>query len=348
MLTFAPGRPRHTQRPAAATARFAAPLLLLLFCLVLFASPAAASSGDRLPEFNKCIEICERENCGPDAEHQTPIPFHRRLLLWTCPAECDYTCQHIITARRLAASPPQPVVQFHGKWPFRRFLGIQEPMSVLFSAGNFLAHYDGLRNKILPHMPKNYSLRPYYVTLACVNMTAWFFSFVFHTRDFLVTEQLDYFGAGACVLYGLYYTFVRVFRLDRPNPRRRSLLRLWTVTCGAMYVAHFAYLKLWKWDYGYNMAASVVCGAVQNGLWSWFSFNKYRQSRRMWAAWPGIVVAWVFLAMSMELLDFAPVGGAVDAHSLWHLGTIAPTVLWYNFLVKDAQDDLATLARVKN
>jgi len=47
------------------------------------------------------------------------------------------------------------------------------------------------------------------------------------------------------------------------------------------------------------------------------------------------------LAMSLELLDFPPWMGMVDAHSLWHLGTVLPTVLWYNFLIRDAQEDIA-------
>jgi post-GPI attachment to proteins factor 3 len=206
---------------------------------------------------------------------------------------------------------------------------MQEPFSVLFSAGNLLAHYDGLYNKILPNIPASYPLRPYYVMLAYVGMVTWFFSLVFHMRDFPFTEQLDYFAAGASVLYGMYYTPIRLFRLDLPTPRRRSVLHAWTGVCIILYAAHVAYLKLWKWDYGYNMAANVVCGAVQNALWSWFSFNKYKKSRRAWAAWPGIVVAWVMIAMSLELLDFPPLWGAIDAHSLWHLGTIAPAVLWY-------------------
>jgi hypothetical protein len=45
--------------------------------------------------------------------------------------------------------------------------------------------------------------------------------------------------------------------------------------------------------------------------------------------------------MSLELLDFPPWKGMIDAHSLWHLGTVLPTVLWYNFLVRDAQEDIA-------
>ncbi len=262
-----------------------------------------------------------------DTSNSTAL--HRRLLLWTCPGECDYTCQHIITERRLASDPPLSVEQFHGKWPFQRLLGMQEPASVLFSVGNFLAHYDGLYNKVRERIPASYPMRPFYEMFAYVGMAAWVFSSIFHTRDFRATEQLDYFAAGAYVLYGLYAAVVRIWRLDRQTPKCKSLLRTWTVACLGLYAAHVAYLKLWRWDYTYNMAANVAVGAVQNLLWSWFSFRRYKESRRAWAAWPGIVVAWLLVAMSLELLDFAPIAGALDAHSLWHLGTIAPTVLWY-------------------
>jgi hypothetical protein len=204
---------------------------------------------------------------------------------------------------------------------------MQEPLSVLFSLGNLAAHYYGLHHKILPLLPAGYTMRPFYIVLARLGMVTWFLSAVFHTRDFKVTEQLDYFAAGASVLYGMYYAAVRVWRLDRPGNRRA--LRMWTGTCAGLYACHVAYLGLWRWDYAYNTLACVVCGVVQNGLWSWFSWVRFRQTRQAWAVWPGVVVMWVVMAMSLELFDFAPLWGSLDAHSLWHLGTIAPAVLFY-------------------
>jgi post-GPI attachment to proteins factor 3 len=224
---------------------------------------------------------------------------------------------------------------------------MQEPASVLFSLGNFYAHYRGLTAKIRPLIPATYGLRPYYALLAYVGMASWVFSAIFHTRDFGVTEKLDYFAAGASVLYGLYYTPIRLFRLDKtgsPDPRvleqtllsqpkntssQTWILPLWTLLCVSLYAAHVAYLTLWTWDYGYNMGANVAIGIVQNLLWSWFSLRRFQQKRRWWAATPGLVVAWVMMVMSLELLDFPPIWGVLDAHSLWHLGTIAPTVFWY-------------------
>ncbi|CAH0001250.1 unnamed protein product [Clonostachys byssicola] len=318
-------------------------VLSLSLLLVFFTDFAHASIGDRLPEFGQCLEICKTENCGTGTAH-TPIPLLHRLLLWNCASECDYSCQHIITNRRVQSG--QPVVQFHGKWPFHRFLGMQEPLSVLWSLGNLLAHWDGLR-KVRASIPSSYPLRPFYVALAWVGIASWSFSALFHTRDFPVTEQLDYFAAGANVLYGMYYTPIRIFRVDLPTPRRRSFLRVWSFLCASLYLLHVGYLKGIRWDYTYNMAANVACGIVQNILWSWFSYDRYRKSRRTWAIWPGLVVCWVMFAMSMELFDFPPWFGTVDAHSLWHLMTIFPTILWYNFLVKDAHDDMAGSERLK-
>lgn len=143
------------------------------------------------------------------------------------------------------------------------------------------------------------------------------------------------------MLYGMYYTPIRIFRMDQGGKKAKSVLKAWTLLCIAMYVGHVGYLKWWDWDYTYNMTANVVVGVIHNSLWSWFSFQKYRRSKRLWATWPGLVVAWIMLAMSFELLDFPPWWGCLDAHSLWHLGTVGPTMIWYNFLLKDALDDIA-------
>jgi len=237
-----------------------------------------------------------------------------------------------VTASRVAAG--QPVVQFHGKWPFARLGGAQEPLSVLFSLANLWAHARGLR-RIRRAIPASYPARPYYVALALISCAAWVLSAVFHARDFRLTERLDYFGAGATVLYGLYYTVVRLARLYRPGAdgRRRSVLRLWTLICAALYAAHVGFLTLVRWDYGYNMAANVAVGAVQNALWSAYSVRRWRRTGRPWAAWPGLAVAWLVMAMGLELFDFPPLWGALDAHSLWHAGTVAPAVLWYKCVV---------------
>ena len=155
---------------------------------------------------------------------------------------------------------------------------------------------------------------------------------VFHTRDFNVTEKLDYFAAGASVMYGLYFAAIRIFRLDREdglNGKAGTILRLWTLICAGCYLMHVGYLTFVRFDYTYNMAANVVVGLIQNVLWTWFSITRFRKVGRLWAAWPGLIVFWIIFAMSLELFDFPPWWGMVDAHALWHLGTVGPTIWWY-------------------
>jgi len=219
---------------------------------------------------------------------------------------------------------------------------LRADVGMVFQSFNLFAHKSILDNVTLGplkarRLPKREAHDRAMELLARVGIASWVFSAVFHTRDFQATEELDYFAAGANVLYGMYYTPIRVFRLDRNTPRRRSLLRVWSLLCASLYLCHVAYLKLVRWDYTYNMAANVAAGVVQNILWSWFSYNRYRTSRRTWAIWPGLVVAWVMFAMSMELFDFPPWLGCIDAHSLWHLMTIGPTLLWYKYVTSLAR-----------
>lgn len=205
---------------------------------------------------------------------------------------------------------------------------MQEPFSVVFSLFNYLAHDWGM-NKLRESIPQSYPLRKYYLLFGYFGLASWIFSIIFHTRDFYWTEKLDYFAAGASVLYGMYFTPIRIFRLYREGRRRRSVLRVWTMFCLTLYAMHVGYLTLWSWDYTYNMAANVAVGIVQNILWTAFSIYQFQKVQRTWAAWPGLIVAWIILAMGLELFDFAPWDRMIDAHSLWHLGTVGPTIWWY-------------------
>lgn len=220
---------------------------------------------------------------------------------------------------------------------------MQEPASVLFSFLNLLGHQWGLR-QLRARLPPRYPMRKYYLWLGRLGCASWIFSMIFHTRDFNLTEKLDYFAAGASVLYGLYYGVIRVFRLEgevgeekrrargtagRDVNRRATLRRAWTAVCVAAYISHVSYLSFVRFDYTYNMAANVVVGVLQNLLWSGFAIYRYRQTGQVWTLWPLGVVWFISAAMGLELFDFPPFGGMVDAHSLWHLGTVAPVFWWY-------------------
>lgn len=316
--------------------------IVLLLCAIFFASPVLASFGDRLPEFQTCLARCVETECN--SNRQT-LPLYMRLLFWTCPQNCDYVCQRLVTASRIHQD--LSIEQFHGKWPFLRMLGIQEPASVLFSILNFIPHYYGL--KAIRNLTASSgaasditALTPFlvivYKTFALVGMNAWIWSSVFHVRDFVLTERLDYFSAGLTVLYGFFTATIRVFRLDLPKYAHFRYLLIFI--CIIAYISHVSYLSFVTFSYSYNMLANVVVGLLQNIMWIYHSIRSYTASKttignRNWKLWPGMIVLSITLAMSFELFDFAPILDILDAHALWHAGTVLPTIWWYAYMKKD-------------
>ncbi|KAK6333855.1 hypothetical protein TWF730_004037 [Orbilia blumenaviensis] len=320
------------------------PVFFLLFVLLvaLFSPLCSASTGDELPEFKNCVQGCIRQQC--DIDSPKPLPLHLRLLFWNCPSECDYVCQRRVTHDRIERA--ESIEQFHGKWPFYRVLGVQEPFSVIFSILNGMQFYRGL-HLIRKEFPSAYPPKAIFIFGAYVGMAAWFFSAVFHTRDSIPTERLDYFAAGGLVLFNLFYAPIVIFRPFKSTPTSsRSEQKFspwvyaWAAICIIAYISHVSFLQFIRFDYTYNMAANVVVGLCQNLLWLYYSFTRYDRERRPWAFWPGFIVVWMSCAMSLELLDFPPLFDALDAHSLWHAATIMPAMWMYRFLAREAKDDV--------
>ncbi|ODQ49305.1 hypothetical protein PICMEDRAFT_99118 [Pichia membranifaciens NRRL Y-2026] len=335
-----------------------------------------ASQGDQLPEFKRCVKYCDILTCDnvdhyPDVIpstymnllkdenlvnlfEKTPISFHLSLLGWDCSSNCDYQCQRLVTDDRIAEG--LKVYQFHGKWPFVRVLGVQELFSTLFSIGNWIPNFLGFK---LLWKQYNAELRKTnmdmanlywtYMHIAVVSMCAWFFSTIFHLKDTWDRERLDYFFAGMTVLTGFYAVSVRFFKLYLVENNMKR--KIFGTICILLYLGHVTRL-LFDWSYTYNMQANVVIGLVQNFLWVYLSiyqFQKISSSKLSfienvtrqeynWTLTPTLLVLSVFFGMSFELFDFPPVLQLLDAHAMWHFVTIWPTLFWYPYLVKDAQE----------
>ena len=95
-----------------------------------------ASAGDRDPVYRGCVEECT-VGCG-----QTLRPTWSSVG-WSCASDCEYGCMHARNAERLALG--RATLQYNGKWPFVRVLGMQEACAVAFSLANLAAHASGLR-----------------------------------------------------------------------------------------------------------------------------------------------------------------------------------------------------------
>ncbi|XP_066301996.1 post-GPI attachment to proteins factor 3-like [Branchiostoma lanceolatum] len=288
-----------------------------------------ASLGDRSYHFLTCLQTFESTKCrGAELEHfNANQPRYMRLLGWDCSEECKYECMWE-TVQAFQRNG-QDVPQFYGKWPFVRVLGAQEPASVVFSVLNGLAHLimvGVFRSRVPKEAPLYWTVNVY----ALVAVNAWVWSTVFHTRDLVWTERLDYFSATSIILFQLFHCY------------RRCVGGTWrSVVFGAvllrLFAGHVYYLSAVKFDYGYNMKAMVTVAVVNGALWLGLAVKNRKQSH-MWKCGAAIIL--VNLFGLLEVGDFPPIWWAFDGHALWHAGTAPVVLLWYSFLIDDCREQL--------
>jgi hypothetical protein len=309
---------------------------LAVFCLLLFVIGCIASSGDQLLEYRACVDVCSQRT---DA---SSLALHLRLLNWNVEEDCGYRCMKSLTQHAIKTG--DRVHQFHGKWPFHRVYGIQEPASVLFSILNGVMHYK-YHGILKRSIPDSYYLKRFYIGITVIGMNAWIWSSVFHTRDTPVTEKFDYFSAGLYILYALCVAVIRIFYV-----RRFTLV--WILFCLCMYMGHVYYLASRpRFDYSYNMTACIIVGLLQTNTWLIWSIYQYTpwgdKQRRPYAWMVGLSVLLVSGAMSLEVFDFPPYLGTLDAHSLWHAATIPLAPLFYQFLLHDTTFEISRATNAK-
>ncbi|XP_027061964.1 uncharacterized protein [Coffea arabica] len=322
--------------------------IIVLPCLV---GVLDASAGDADPLYRDCVRECEttgcvRERCFTNCKFllngssidgpwymQEPLFLHWRQ--WDCQSDCRYHC--MVEREKERAAVNQGPVKYHGKWPFRRLYGFQEPVSVAFSALNLAMHFHGwLSFFILLHykLPLKQDKQPYYDftglwhIYALLSMNSWFWSAVFHSRDVVLTERLDYSSAVALLGYSLILAILRSF-----NVRDEAGRVMVAAPLLAFITTHILYLNNYKMDYGWNMQVCVVMAVTQLVVWAVWAGVTHHPSR--WKLW--IVVVGGGLAMLLEIYDFPPYKGYVDAHALWHATTVPLTFIWWSFIRDDAE-----------
>lgn len=306
------------------------------------------STGDGSLVFNECLEECWIENCTNKNDQNDTIsdiiikpikipfderqPLHLRLLGWSCIEECKYECMWL-TVDIFHRIYKFKVPQFYGKWPFIRVFGIQEPVSVLASVLNLISNLymiNKMRKRMLIKAP--FKLLWNSFGMVCVN--AWIWSSIFHTRDTLFTEMMDYFSAFALILFQFNSFFVRVLKL-RKSPNAQFLRYSINLFCMMYYLYHIYYLSSVKFDYGYNMKMNIIFGALNSLCWIvWSIYNYYANKMHyVWRCALSVILFDVF--MTLEVFDFSPIFWSIDSHALWHITTVIIPFFWYQFLIDD-------------
>ncbi|CAG8578375.1 6514_t:CDS:1 [Ambispora gerdemannii] len=305
---------------------------IIFFVIFYICVPTAvASRGDHASEFQECVEKCRQSSCSSN----TLLPFILRLFMWSCEDECKYECMHEIHSKALNSN--QEIVQYYGKWPFHRLWGMQEPASVLFSFLNGYTHYRYL-SIIRRTIPDTYYMKKFYIGYAYACINSWFWSAIYHSRDFPHTEKLDYFSAAFSILFSFLFTSIRIFHI-----RSRRIIFVLATLCLLAFLAHISYLTFVTFDYGYNIVANGAVGFAHNFIWVWWSWKNWHSRPDAWR--PFAAVIYVAIAMCLEIFDFPPVWGVLDAHALWHASTIPLNGFWYEFLIGDASIESLSVKR---
>ncbi|GLH15920.1 Post-GPI attachment to proteins factor 3 [Gryllus bimaculatus] len=252
-------------------------------------------------------------------------PFVRNM--WSCDDDCHYHCMWdtVNSFRERSWDVPQ----FHGKWPFIRIFGLQEPASVLFSIFNLVAHFimfRQFRQEVRKTSPMYYLWHAYAVV--CLN--GWFWSAVFHARDVPFTEKMDYFCAFSMVLFSFFSMILRLLQ-----GRYTFVAIFLSVFCIIFFIHHVTYLSLVHFDYSYNMLANVAVGAVTTLGWLMWASLVRKQQPYVWRCAAFSVLTG--LCVCFEVIDFPPILWIVDAHSLFHLSTAGLPILFYRFLIDDCK-----------
>ncbi|CAF3849123.1 unnamed protein product [Rotaria sp. Silwood1] len=306
----------------------------ILFLILSLNHIVFASSGDKHYLYQACLNHCKQINCSTSLGLQD---FHKKqtffeyIFQWSCQDECSYQCMWK-TVDDMQVNG-HSIEQFHGKWPFIRFLGIQEPASTLFSILNLLSNYI-FGYQVLRHYLK-YGVHPLYsmwMIFCLISMNAWIWSTIFHTHDKPLTEIFDYIGAISLVFSQFACCIIRVGY----RTKYMRLTKLATLFLLIFFLYHAYYLLFIKMDYGYNMKINIIVGILNVICWLlWSIINFISGKIYVWRCAVSVILAMVFAAL--ELTDFVPIAWIIDAHSLWHFFTIFLPILWYRFIVDDSR-----------
>ena len=224
-------------------------------------------------------------------------------------------------------------VKYFGKWPFQRLLGMQELCSVVFSLANLAAHAHNLcklRSACSSAVGaiEGSSVQGLWLVYSLTSINAWWWSAVFHARDTYLTERLDYLSADVSIVAGLYVSIVRTCACERLHSR--LLLALLLITGTGL---HFRHMLMVKFDYGLNVGLCVAIGVLQQLMWCTWALQQ-RHPQKWHLVW---FIVLINAALSLEILDFPPLVGLLDAHAMWHLCTIPLTYMWYSFVLADVK-----------
>jgi hypothetical protein len=300
-------------------------LAILLFG---FSQDVSCSLGDKDPIYQSCRSACISYTCSMQ---RTARSLDLMIFGWSCQENCSYTCMH--ESRQLRENRGLPMVQYHGKWPFLRVLGMQEFFSVFFSLVNIVPHAQFFLFALDYELPLHYFAVQVH---SLCGVIAFMFSAIFHCRDMPMTEKLDYAGAfifALSLFAGMISCVLESYGKFSPVTYHALNILLFIFAIGHLY-----YLFGIKFNYGWNMNVIISISILMGLLSIIFAFRKNFQNGA-WKVATSCVLALLF-GLFFEVFDFPPIWLLIDAHSCWHAATGLITFLFYSYFQTDIANSL--------
>jgi len=249
-----------------------------------------------------------------------------------CQDRCIYNAHYECTEHNWSRGGLKTFKLF-GRWPMKRVWIFEEFASMVFCTLSVITHLYLLRKYSKATKPADDGSNGYgFQTAFKLYYILWSITFfcasIFHTKDTLLTERLDYYSAIVAIIYTNYATWLRVFWIKKP---------LWQFLLALPFVFyttyHLYYMQFVSFDYGYNIIVVIVVGIINSLLWlGWCFYTRYTY------IWNNLFTQLLMGCMSsFELFDFPPLFGYIDPHSIWHACIMVVAVLFTNFLIADAQ-----------
>ncbi|KAI4383087.1 hypothetical protein MLD38_008967 [Melastoma candidum] len=324
---------------------------VVLACLCCFTGSLDASVGDADPIYRSCVEECETSGCAGDYCFQhckfssdgKPIdgpwymqePLYLKWKQWDCRSDCRYHCMLAREEERknLGGQP----LKYHGKWPFFRVYGIQEPVSVALSVLNLSLQFHGWMSFFIlvsyklhlrPNRTTYYEYTGLWHVYGILAMNSCFWGIVFHSRDVVWTEKMDYSSSVAFIGFSLILAILRSLNVRDEAAR---------VMCAAPIIAfvttHILYLNFYNLNHGWNRKVCMTMAISQLLVWAiWASVTGHPSRWKL-----RLVVIGGLLALIPEIYDFPPYLGYIDAHTLCHAASVPVSYLWWSFVRDDAE-----------
>lgn len=302
---------------------------LLLLSLLNYVD---SSAGDYDPNYRTCIRDCLK-TCTHGIMHSNVtinamnsktnyyIPLYQIIYL-DCTDICKYGCIDIITNIRNDLN--QPMNKYYGHWPFKRYFGMEEPASSLFSLINTFPHLQYivqyfLNFKIL-HGKHKYYMSNWIFLYAISSTIAFTCSTLYHSKKTEFYTLLDLISALFFIITGLFIVIRRTLLTYYSNVY--VIIMSFSILYGFfVYRAYNMILKNISFDN--HMQLSIILVIITTILWIlWiFLFNiKYEVSQK-YSNIKYICLfcqIWFILSSLLEIYDFPPIFEIFDAHSLWY------------------------------